>query len=168
MNSETATRTTKTVVVVGHGMVGHRFVQALRERDATDLWRIEIVSEEIDPAYDRVGLSSYVGAWLRDSLALEGNTYAGDDRVVTHLGETVTGIDRDARRVVTSSGREIDYDAVVLATGSYAFVPPVPGHDNDRCFVYRTLDDLDDIRAAAEAAGPGATGVVVGGGLLGL
>ena len=168
MNSETATRTTKTVVVVGHGMVGHRFVQALRERDATDRWRIEIVSEEIDPAYDRVGLSSYVGAWLRDSLALEGNTYAGDDHVVTHLGETVTGIDREARRVVTSGGREIAYDAVVLATGSYAFVPPVPGHDNDRCFVYRTLDDLDDIRAAAEAAGPGATGVVVGGGLLGL
>ncbi|MFT4396891.1 nitrite reductase large subunit NirB [Gordonia lacunae] len=168
MNSETATRTTKTVVVVGHGMVGHRFVQALRERDATDRWRIEIVSEEIDPAYDRVGLSSYVGAWLRNSLALEGNTYVGDDHVVTHLGETVTGIDREARRVVTSSGREIDYDAVVLATGSYAFVPPVPGHDNDRCFVYRTLDDLDDIRAAAEAAGPGATGVVVGGGLLGL
>ncbi|MEY1674484.1 nitrite reductase large subunit NirB [Gordonia sp. ABKF26] len=168
MNSETATRTTKTVVVVGHGMVGHRFVQALRARDATDRWRIEIVSEEIDPAYDRVGLSSYVGAWLRDSLALEGNTYAGDDHVVTHLGETVTGIDREARRVVTSGGREIDYDAVVLATGSYAFVPPVPGHDNDRCFVYRTLDDLDDIRAAAEAAGPGATGVVVGGGLLGL
>ncbi|WP_439029639.1 nitrite reductase large subunit NirB [Gordonia terrae] len=168
MNSETVTSTTKTVVVVGHGMVGHRFVQTLRERDATDRWRIEIVSEEADPAYDRVGLSSYVGAWQRDSLALDGNTYAGDDRVVTHLGETVTGIDRAAQRVVTSNGREIDYDALVLATGSYAFVPPVPGHDNERCFVYRTLDDLDEIRSAAEAAGPGATGVVVGGGLLGL
>jgi nitrite reductase (NADH) large subunit len=168
VNSETVTSTTKTVVVVGHGMVGHRFVQTLRERDATDRWRIVIVSEEADPAYDRVGLSSYVGAWQRNSLALDGNTYAGDDRVVTHLGETVTDIDRAGRRVVTSSGREIDYDALVLATGSYAFVPPVPGHDNDRCFVYRTLDDLDEIRSAAEAAGPGATGVVVGGGLLGL
>ncbi|WP_238422527.1 nitrite reductase large subunit NirB [Gordonia sp. 'Campus'] len=168
MNSETVTSTTKTVVVVGHGMVGHRFVQTLRERDATDRWRIVIVSEEADPAYDRVGLSSYVGAWQRNSLALDGNTYAGDGRVVTHLGETVTDIDRAGRRVVTSSGREIDYDALVLATGSYAFVPPVPGHDNDRCFVYRTLDDLDEIRSAAEAAGPGATGVVVGGGLLGL
>src|SRR3546814_17940102 len=55
-----------------------------------------------------------------------------------------------------------------MATGSYPFVPPVPGHDGDGCFVYRTLDDLDGIRAAAEKAGPGAVGVVVGGGLLGL
>lgn len=62
----------------------------------------------------------------------------------------------------------IGYDALVLATGSYAFVPPVPGHDVEGCFVYRTLDDLDGIRAAAEAAGPAAVGVVVGGGLLGL
>ncbi|ETA06800.1 nitrite reductase large subunit NirB [Gordonia alkanivorans] len=167
MSSETSTGR-NTVVVVGHGMVGHRFVQEMRKRDTDNRWRVEIVSEEADPAYDRVGLSSYVGAWQRDSLALDGNTYDGDDLVVTHLGETVTGIDRAQRRVVTSAGREIDYDALVLATGSYAFVPPVPGHDNSKCFVYRTLDDLDDIRAAADTAGPGATGVVVGGGLLGL
>lgn len=167
MSSETSTGR-NTVVVVGHGMVGHRFVQEMRKRDTDNRWRVEIVSEERDPAYDRVGLSSYVGAWQRDSLALDGNTYHGDDLVVTHLGEAVTGIDRARRRVVTSGGREIAYDALVLATGSYAFVPPVPGHDNSKCFVYRTLDDLDDIRAAADAAGPGATGVVVGGGLLGL
>ncbi|MCZ0914286.1 nitrite reductase large subunit NirB [Gordonia amicalis] len=167
MSSETNTGCS-TVVVVGHGMVGHRFVQEMRQRDTDNRWRVEIVCEETEPAYDRVGLSSYVGAWQRDSLALDGNTYDGDDLVVTHLGEAVTAIDRPQRRVVTSSGREIAYDALVLATGSYAFVPPVPGHDNPRCFVYRTLDDLDDIRAAADAAGPGATGVVVGGGLLGL
>ncbi len=162
------TNESKTVVVVGHGMVGHRFVQTLRDRDTAGTWRVEVVCEESDPAYDRVGLSSYVGAWQRDSLALEGNTYAGDERVVTHLGEAVTGIDRAARRVTTSAGREIGYDALVLATGSYAFVPPVPGHDHEKCFVYRTLDDLDEIRATAEAAGTGAPGIVVGGGLLGL
>ncbi|GAB88576.1 nitrite reductase large subunit NirB [Gordonia rhizosphera] len=162
------TNESKTVVVVGHGMVGHRFVQTLRDRDTADTWRVEVVCEEADPAYDRVGLSSYVGAWQRDLLALQGNTYAGDERVITHLGEAVTGIDRAARRVTTSAGREIDYDALVLATGSYAFVPPVPGHDHEKCFVYRTLDDLDEIRATAEAAGPGAPGIVVGGGLLGL
>ncbi|MCH5645052.1 nitrite reductase large subunit NirB [Gordonia sp. ABSL49_1] len=149
-------------------MVGHRFVQALRDRDTDNQWRVEIVSEEADPAYDRVGLSSYVGAWTRDSLALAGNTYDGDASVVTHLGDTVTAIDRSGRRVTTSGGQQIDYDALVLATGSYPFVPPVPGHDHEKCFVYRTLDDLDGIRSAAEAAGPGAHGVVVGGGLLGL
>ncbi|MER7561250.1 FAD-dependent oxidoreductase, partial [Nocardioides sp. NPDC126508] len=70
--------------------------------------------------------------------------------------------------VTTTTGETISYDALVMATGSYPFVPPVPGHDGDGCFVYRTLDDLDGIRAAAEKAGPGAVGVVVGGGLLGL
>lgn len=57
---------------------------------------------------------------------------------------------------------------MVLATGSYPFVPPIPGSDLDRCFVYRTLEDLDAIRAAASTARPGAVGIVVGGGLLGL
>ena len=134
MSSETNTGQ-NTVVVVGHGMVGHRFVQEMRQRDTDNRWRVEIVCEETDPAYDRVGLSSYVGAWQRDSLALDGNTYAGDDLVVTHLGEAVTGIDRAQRRVVTSSGREIAYEAQVLATGSYAIVAPGPGDVNYNCFV---------------------------------
>jgi dienelactone hydrolase len=88
------------------------FVQEMRQRDTDNRWRVEIVCEETEPAYDRVGLSSYVGAWQRDSLALDGNTYDGDELVVTNLGEAVTAIDRPQRRVVTSSGREIAYDAL--------------------------------------------------------
>ncbi|WP_435591002.1 nitrite reductase large subunit NirB [Nocardia sp. bgisy118] len=158
----------KTAVVVGHGMVGHRFVEALRSRDEADQWQIVVLSEEQLPAYDRVGLSSYVGTWDASALALPGNEYAGDALVELRLGQRAETIDREARKVVTSAGDTIAYDALVLATGSYAFVPPVPGHDLDGCFVYRTIEDLDGIRAAAEAAGPGAIGVVVGGGLLGL
>lgn len=158
----------RTVVVIGHGMVGHRFVQSLRERDQAGIWRVVVIAEETHAAYDRVGLSSYVGAWDRSSLALHGNDYAGDDAVRLRLGETVTAIDRDGKRVITDRGSEIGYDALVFATGSYPFVPPVPGHDHDRCFVYRTLDDLDGIRRVAEGSTPGAAGVVVGGGLLGL
>ncbi|MCB1296007.1 MAG: nitrite reductase large subunit NirB [Gordonia sp.] len=158
----------QTVVVAGHGMVGHRFVQSLRNHDSGGDWDVVVIGEEADPAYDRVALSSYVGSWQRDSLALDGNTYSGDEAVTSHLGELVTAIDRSAKQVTTDSGRVVGYDALVLATGSYAFVPPVTGHDHQRCFVYRTLDDLDGIRATAEAAGPGAVGVVVGGGLLGL
>lgn len=158
----------RTVVVIGHGMVGHRFVEALRSRDEAGAWQVVVLGEERLAAYDRVGLSSYVGVWDDAHLALPGNRYAGDDLVDLRLGVRADSIDRAARKVTTSAGEVIGYDALVLATGSYAFVPPVPGHDADGCFVYRTLDDLDGIRAAAEAAGPGAHGIVVGGGLLGL
>ncbi|KAA8888716.1 nitrite reductase large subunit [Nocardia colli] len=155
-------------MVVGHGMVGHRFVEALRSRDEAGQWQVVVLSEERLPAYDRVGLSAYVGDWDTAALALPGNEYAGDALVELRLGQRAESIDRDARKVTTSAGDTIAYDALVLATGSYPFVPPVPGHDRPECFVYRTIDDLDGIRAAAEAAGPGAVGVVVGGGLLGL
>ncbi|MEU8898365.1 nitrite reductase large subunit NirB [Nocardia sp. NPDC048505] len=164
MNNESR----KTAVVVGHGMVGHRFVEALRARDDAGQWQVVVLSEEAEPAYDRVGLSSYVGAWDPKELALAGNTYDGDQLVRLRLGVKADSIDRAARKVTTSAGDVLGYDALVLATGSYAFVPPVPGHDVPGCYVYRTLEDLDGIRATAEAAGPGAVGIVVGGGLLGL
>jgi nitrite reductase (NADH) large subunit len=157
--------TAKHLVVVGHGMVGHRFVEAMRDRDRDGRWRITVLCEEPTPAYDRVALSSYVERWDRAALALPGNTYDTDESADLRIGERATAIDRDAQMVTTSAGDEIGYDALVLATGSYPFVPPIPGNDLDRCFVYRTLDDLDAIRAAAK---PNATGVVVGGGLLGL
>jgi nitrite reductase (NADH) large subunit len=161
----------RTVAVIGHGMVGHRFVEALRARDSEGAWRIVVFGEEADAAYDRVGLSSYVGAWDRSLLALTGNDYRGDRLVELRLGNAVTAIDRDAKRLIVADGSELDYDAVVLATGSYPFVPPVPGRDSTGCHVYRTLDDLDAIRTDAEAAlacDPEAVGIVVGGGLLGL
>ncbi|OBA94484.1 nitrite reductase large subunit [Mycolicibacterium fortuitum] len=161
---------TQNVVVIGHGMVGHRFVEALRSRDAAGTWRVTVLSEEADAAYDRVGLTGYTEHWDRAQLALPGNDYAGDDRVDLRLGCAVAEIDREARTVRTVTGETFEYDALVLATGSYAFVPPVPGHDLPHCHVYRTLDDLDAIRAGALAARDSKTpvGVVIGGGLLGL
>ncbi|WP_078309000.1 MULTISPECIES: nitrite reductase large subunit NirB [unclassified Mycobacterium] len=157
----------KNVIVIGHGMVGHRFVQVLRERDATDQWQITVLGEEADAAYDRVALSSYIDSWDRDTLALTGNDYADDPMVTLHLGDRVVGIDRAGQTVTTEAGSVLDYDALVMATGSYPFVPPVPGGDADGCFVYRTMDDLDAIKAAADKS-PGSAGVVIGGGLLGL
>ena len=158
------------VVVVGHGMVGHRFVEAMRARDTEAAWRITVLAEEADAAYDRVGLTGYTEHWDRGLLALPGNDYAGDELVALRLRTRVTGIDRDAKAVVTADGERVGYDALVLATGSYAFVPPVPGRDLPSCHVYRTLDDLDAIRADAERAqrAGNPVGVVIGGGLLGL
>src|SRR5690606_1231282 len=85
--------------------------------------------------------------------------------ITLHLDEKAVSIDRSAKRVTTSKGRELDYDKLVFATGSYPFVPPVPGRDRPACFVYRTIEDLEAIRAAAATA---KVGVVIGGGLLGL
>ncbi|MCC9179711.1 nitrite reductase large subunit NirB [Mycolicibacterium mageritense] len=161
---------TRSVVVVGHGMVGHRFVEALRARDTAGEWRVTILAEEADAAYDRVGLTAYTEHWDRAQVALPGNDYAGDDLVDLRLGSAVVEIDRDARTVRTAAGETFAYDTLVLATGSYAFVPPVPGRDLPGCHVYRTLDDLDAIRASAQTAlgSKSPVGVVIGGGLLGL
>jgi nitrite reductase (NADH) large subunit len=160
----------KELVVVGNGMVGHRLVQAVRDRDTAGTWRITVLGQESRPAYDRVALSSYVDGRSADDLTLP---EVADPLVRLHLGDAAVALDRDARVVRTASGRELPYDALVLATGSVPFVPPVPGRDLPGCFVYRTLDDLDAIMAAAEraVAAPRAgrrSAVVVGGGLLGL
>ncbi|MFI0463073.1 nitrite reductase large subunit NirB [Saccharopolyspora sp. 5N102] len=156
---------TRTLVVVGHGMVGHRLVEALRERDADGTWRIVVLGEESRPAYDRVALSSYLDGKSAEDLSLVDHELLDDPMVDLRLGIGATGIDRAARTVSTSDAAELRYDALVLATGSRPFVPPVPGHDLDGCFVYRTIEDLDAIRAAATEGEPG---VVIGGGLLGL
>ena len=158
-------------VVVGHGMVGHRFVEALRARDTDGRWTLTVLGEETDAAYDRVGLTAYTEHWERGRLALPGNDYRGVDRIDVRLGGRVVEINPTAKFVTTADGTRVDYDALVLATGSYAFVPPVPGRDLPSCHVYRTLDDLDAIRAAAMralGAGGAPVGVVIGGGLLGL
>ncbi|QLQ37833.1 nitrite reductase large subunit NirB [Micromonospora robiginosa] len=148
------------LVVVGNGMVGQRFVEALRARDRDGRWRVTVLAEERRPAYDRVRLSAVFDGVDADELSL----HTPDDGVDLRLGEPATGIDR-ARRVVTTATGEIRYDALVLATGSAPFVPPVEGTDLPGVFVYRTLDDLTAIREHARGRH---TGAVIGGGLLGL
>ncbi|MFC3281993.1 nitrite reductase large subunit NirB [Litchfieldella rifensis] len=152
------------LIIIGNGMVGHHLVEQLVESGATGSYRITVFGEERHPAYDRVHLSEYFAGRDAASLALSTADYYAEHGIELCLHEAVTGIDRDKGEVVTPQGRYA-YDRLVLATGSYPFVPPIPGNDRPNCLVYRTLDDLDAIRAAAEHAN---TGVVVGGGLLGL
>jgi len=153
-----------TIVVVGHGMVGHRFVQAAIERGLTETHDIVVIGEEPRPAYDRVALTSFfdVGA---EALSLLPEGEYDDPRVRLVLGTPVEAFDPETRSVLLQGGEVITYDELVLATGAAPFVPPVPGHDLDGCFVYRTIEDLEAIR---EAAANARVGAVIGGGLLGL
>lgn len=154
----------RTIVVVGHGMVGHRFVQAAIERGLTETHDIVVVGEEPRPAYDRVALTSFfeVGA---DALSLLPEGEYDDPRVRLVLGTSVEGFDPETRTVLLADGQVLGYDELVLATGAAPFVPPVPGHELPGCFVYRTIEDLEAIRDAAATA---TVGAVIGGGLLGL
>ncbi len=154
----------KQLVVVGHGMVGHRFVQAAIERGLTETHDVVVVGEEAQPAYDRVALTSWFERGTEALSLLPGGAY-DDPRVRLRLGTAVTGFDPDTRTLRLDTGEVLAFDELVLATGAAPFVPPVPGHDLPGTFVYRTVEDLAAIRDAAAGARVGA---VVGGGLLGL
>jgi nitrite reductase (NADH) large subunit len=156
----------QTLVLIGNGMVGHRFVQAAVERGLTERWDVVVFGQEPRAAYDRVALTSFFEVGADELSMLPSGTY-DDPRVRLVLDTAVTSIDRDNQAVTTATGEVVRYDALVMATGSVPFVPPLPGRDLSGCFVYRTIEDLEAIREAAEQ--PGArTGVVIGGGLLGL
>ena len=151
------------VVVVGNGMVGHHYVQTLANSDIDA--DICVIGGETRPAYDRVHLSEVFDGKAPADLALTTREAYEELGVDAHFGDLVSKIDRDNKQVVTEGGQVFDYDKLVLATGSYPFVPPVPGRERAHCLTYRTIDDLGEIKASAKGK---QVGVVVGGGLLGL
>ncbi|HBL4970138.1 nitrite reductase large subunit NirB [Enterobacter cloacae] len=157
--------TKPTLVVVGHGMVGHHFLEDCVNRNLHQQYQIVVFGEERYAAYDRVHLSEYFGGRSAESLSLVEGDFFARHGIELRLSQQIIAIDRDAHVVRTASGHEIHWDKLVLATGSYPFVPPVPGNTLPGCFVYRTLDDLDNIAAHAKGS---RRGVVIGGGLLGL
>jgi nitrite reductase (NADH) large subunit len=157
--------TKPTLVVVGHGMVGHHFLEDCVNRNLHQQYQIVVFGEERYAAYDRVHLSEYFGGRSAESLSLVEGDFFARHGIELRLSQQIIAIDRDTHVVRTASGHETHWDKLVLATGSYPFVPPVPGNTLPGCFVYRTLDDLDNIAAHAKGS---RRGVVIGGGLLGL
>jgi nitrite reductase (NADH) large subunit len=153
------------ILVVGNGMVGHRFVEAAAERELLATRTMMVIGEERRRAYDRVHLSSVFDGVDEADLRLGDDDLYTTAGLVLLLGDPVVAIDPATRVVRTASGRSISYTDCVLATGSAPFVPPIPGTDAAGSFVYRTLDDLTAIRDWAQGC---SSGVVVGGGLLGL
>ena len=155
----------ETLVVVGNGMVGHRFLEQLVEAGGLDRFQVIVFGEEVRPAYDRVHLSEFFSGRSAEALSMVSEGFYDQDGLNLVLSDRVEVIDREARKVITSGGIEQAYDHLVLATGSYPFVPPISGADRPDCFVYRTIEDLESIKGAAASC---QSGTVVGGGLLGL
>ena len=155
----------QTVVVIGNGMVGQYFLATLVESFNKEHYDIIAFCEEPRAAYDRVHLSAFFTGTTAKELSLVEDGFFDQHGITIHLGDKAVSIDRANKVVTSAKGLSITYDKLVLATGSYPFVPPVPGHDRAQCLVYRTIEDLEAIALAAKT---GKVGVVVGGGLLGL
>jgi nitrite reductase (NADH) large subunit len=156
-------RTKPVIVVIGNGMVGYKFCEKAVARNAD--FHLVVFGEEPRVAYDRVHLSAYFDGKTAEDLQLSTLSWYSDHQIILHTGDPVINIDRTNKTVQSLRGKIQPYDFLVLATGSSAFVPPIPGTEKDGVFVYRTIEDLDMIRANARKARRGA---VMGGGLLGL
>lgn len=152
------------VIVIGHGMVGQKFLESLRENGAENV-EVTVLGEEPRPAYDRVHLSEFFAGKSAEDLSLVPPGFFDDPHFTLRLNTGVAAIDRAARTVTTCSGEVLPWDKLVLATGSIPFVPPVPGRERADIFVYRTIEDLE---AMLECGARSRSGTVVGGGLLGL
>lgn len=155
----------KKIVVVGNGPVAHHFIESVVNNVSANEFSLTVYGEEPRPAYDRVHLTAWFETREAKSLAMANEAYYETHNITCFSKEKITVIDREQQIVISENGKRSAYDYLILATGSYPFVPPVPGHDRKNTFVYRTIEDLEAITQAAESS---TVGVVIGGGLLGL
>ena len=153
------------LVVIGNGPVGHNFLEYLVESGESEKYQVTVFGEEPIPAYDRVHLTAWFETQSVDDINMVSDGFYPNNNFTLHTGDKVTQIDRAKKVVISEAGLTVSYDKIIMATGSFPFVPPVPGHDRDNVFVYRTIEDLEKITAAAKT---GKVGTVIGGGLLGL
>jgi len=155
----------KNLVVIGNGMVGHKFLELMVSSDAAKHWNLITFCEEPRVAYDRVNLSGFFSGKTAGDLSLVAPGFYQENGIQIHIGDKAVNINREQKTVSSANGLEVPYDKIVLATGSYPFVPPIKGKDAQGTFVYRTIDDLE---AMSDYAKNCQVGVVIGGGLLGL
>src|SRR5262252_4051960 len=135
------------LVLVGHGMVGQRFLEQLTSRMSSDALDVTVFCEEPRAAYDRVQLTSFFAGKSALDLNLVPARFFEERGITLRLNDRVTAIDPAKKIVRSARYREVPYDKLVLSTGSYPFVPPIPGRDRRGCFVYRSIEHLEVIRA---------------------
>lgn len=151
------------IVIIGNGMVGYKFCEKLVSKNHE--FEITVFGEEVRPAYDRVHLSEYFSGKSAEDLSLASTQWYLDNNIKLYLGDPIKEIDRFNKTVRSHKEVIVSYDYLILATGSSAFVPSIPGLEKEGVFVYRTIEDLEMMTDHARKAKKGA---VIGGGLLGL
>lgn len=161
----------ETILVVGNGMVGYKFCEKFIARAESSKYKLVVFGEEPRAAYDRVHLSAYFENRDAKALELAPPNWYSDNGIDLIVSERVTDIHRTKKTITTASEKEFCYDYLVLATGSAAFVPPIQGVEKEGVFVYRTIEDLENMLAYAEKikkVKPTGRAAILGGGLLGL
>lgn len=153
------------VVVIGAGHAGAGVVGFLRQYGYDG--RLVLIGDEPHLPYQRPPLSK---AWLKgeadtDSTALRPLTWYESNHIELLRGTAAVAIDRENRRVALADGKVIDYDYLVIATGSRAIVPPIPGIDLKGVQCLRSADDAESLKSVIE---PGKNVAIVGGGYIGL
>ncbi len=151
-------------LIAGGWTAGTAAAQHLRKLDSSSV--ITIVDAEPVSYYPRPDLIDYLaGRKSRDQLFVHAISWYGENRITLISGRRITHIHATEHQVVVDDGTVLSYDRLLLATGASPFVPPLPGADQAGVFTLRTLSDADTLLAHIV---PGATVVVVGGGVLGL
>ena len=153
------------MLVVGGGQAGFQVAASLRA-DGYD-GPVRIIGAEHHPPYQRPPLSKglLLGKMDRARLLFRQPSFYPAQAIELRLGETIEAVDRQARTVATSTGDVLDYDRLVLATGTRVRPLTVPGAELDGVVYLRTIDDCDDL---ARRIGEARRVVVVGGGFIGL
>jgi len=155
----------KKLIVIGHGMVGHSFIEKFYQSGGCETHSLQVFGEEPHLAYDRVHLSAFFEKKSPESLQIADRAEYAKFGVTLHTGKKINAIDREQRTVQDTEGNVYGFDTLVLSTGSIPFVPPIPESEKKGVFVYRTIEDVQNILAYAKDCSSCA---VIGGGLLGL
>jgi len=152
------------LVVVGNGMAGVSCVEQILKQPHN--FDITIFGDETHVNYNRILLSLVLaGEKSAEDIVINDIDWYQTNGICARLGVKIASIDREKKLVIDEDGGLTEYDKLILATGSSAFIPPIPGVDKKNVHVFRTLDDT---RALLEKAQPGLKTAVIGGGLLGL
>ncbi len=155
----------KKLVMIGNGMAGARCIEEILRRDR-ERYDVTMIGDEPYPNYNRIMLSPVLqGKTTFEEITINDWDWYQSNDIHLLANERAVAIDREAKQVTTDRGSVVPYDELIIATGSSAFILPVPGHTLDGVIGFRTIDDT---KMMLEAAKRYKKAVVIGGGLLGL